>query len=252
MSICKCVIDDLLLNKLWHAALQISLFDKSVVAAREFPNSPLVVFIPLSNTVKLSDMNLYISRVKQLALDLATGDITIQRHADSYASDRHRDPCEGPGIDLSTPDIFRPRVSLGRFEKDFEFTQDKCLQIHRELEAHRLEYEQKRAAEQRVLAHVQEHRLGLFSSDEETPNTQEVLNSDNSSLTNSDSPLIDLDTSVIFVFHDGPTLSYFQGAAGLAPPYSCPDDSDDEKPIEVVQKLIHQESKKRTLEQSEG
>ena len=49
----------------------------------------------------------------------------------------------------------------------------------------------------------------------------------------------------MFAFHDSGTMSYFQAAGGLAPPMMCPEDSDDEKPLEIVRQEQMQAERKR-------
>lgn len=261
---CDLIVSDLIENRRWSSAIEISLFEHQVVAAREFFNSPLVVFIPLGENVKLSDMELVLNRVRQLGLDLSTGEVTIERHFVSEVESNVDEPVHDMALVTESllPDSFLPSHSDStfssslpsqsgeRFVKDASFDRDRCLRLHREVTEKQFEYELAREAEEKKKARLEEVRLGLIPVDcnpdhtmaSETP----ADTADNEEMEHSSFQIaefdrtVDIHISAMFAFTDGGNLCYYQATLGLAPPDYCPDDSDDEKPLEQVQ----QEQKK--------
>ena len=256
---CQLIIDDLLLNRHWTSALQISLFDKPVVLARELRDSSLVVFVPVEGDVLSSDLTLYVERVRQLAVDISTGEVTVEssKADSSVGDDSRRKSIETPCSNSSQLDleILESTSGTSRFVEDLSFDRDKCLRLHQEVQEQQFRFEIKREEEDRKRARIEEIRLGLILPDEiiETSaidfseNTQPPTNNtvDTTSESFCPDPAIDFYTSVMFAFHDSGTLSYFMAASGLAPPQFCPEDSDDEKPFDIVQQELKQAERKR-------
>ena len=254
---CQLIIDDLLLNRHWTSALQISLFDKPVVLARELRDSSLVVFVPVEGDVLSSDLTLYVERVRQLAVDISTGEVTVEssKFDSSVGDDCRRESNENLCSDSSEPDILESTSGTCRFVEDVSFDRDKCLRLHQEVQEQQFRFEIKREEEDRKRARTEEIRLGLIPPDEIMETSAIDFSSNPQPPTNSTvgtssenfcpDPTIDFYTSVMFAFHDSGTLSYFMAASGLAPPQFCPEDSDDEKPFDIVQQELKQAEKKR-------
>lgn len=275
---CQLIISDLLRNRYWSSAVQLPLSpdqhqlglppgnspielgdsakpgtsseEKNVVLGREFPGSPLVVFMPVSGRVKLSDISLDMQRIRQLALELSTRESVIQRVNDGNASENsnpsvltsHEIGSENRTLFAATPDIFSPSPRVGRFREESGFDRDKCLALHREVMDEQVRYAAQCQAEENKRARVEEIRLGIVGEgdgcEETIVDQSSVMKTmdynENSELVSQSDPVldsaVDIYTSIMFAFCDSGTLSYFQAACGLAPPSFCPDDSDDERP----------------------
>ena len=223
--------------------------------------SPLVVFVPVSGEVVLSDLTLYVDRVRQMAVDLSTGQVTIEQcsNSDSESTSNEQsnsDYISNPNHDVSENSALLTSTSpLSRFQEDINFDRDKCLRLHREIQEQQFEYELQIEAQERKKARIEEIRLGLISEDTITDSVETGLPNElqkphvpvKSSISDSfpSDQTIDFYTSVMFAFHDSGTFSYFHAASGLAPPQFCPDDSDDEKPFDIVQQEQRQMERKR-------
>lgn len=253
---CQLIIDDLLLNRHWTSALQIALCDKPVVVARETRESSLVVFVPVQGDVLSADLTLYVERVRQLAVDISTGEVTVEpsQHDSSDRDHCRPDTFENRHSGLPEAEINKSTGSMSRFVEDVSFDRDKCLKLHTEVQQQQFEYEIKREEEDRKRAKTEEIRLGLIPYDVDESSAMECSRDTQPHTTNSEPPIseslcpdptIDFYTSVMFAFHDSGTLSYFMAASGLAPPQFCPEDSDDEKPFDIVQQELKQAEKKR-------
>ena len=251
---CALIINDLLKNKKWTSALQLSLYEKLVVVAREMTMSPLVVFIPISGEVVLSDLTLYVERVRQMAVDLSTGELTIEQFPDSDSTSNKElsEPMGNSNSDVLGPSTvpISSSSSVPRFQEDLNFDRDECLRLHREVQEQQFDHELKNEANERKKARIEEIRLDLIpeniTPDSVTPESGLGTFPDNPSLESfQPDRTIDFYTSVMFAFHDSGTFSYFHAASGLAPPEMCPEDSDDEKPFHVVQQEQQQAEKKR-------
>ena len=217
----------------------------------------MVVFVPVEGDVLSSDLTLYVERVRQLAVDISTGEVTVKSsQSDSSVGDEcRRKSIETPCSNSSESEILESTSGFSRFAEDLSFDRDKCLRLHQEVQEQQFRFEIKREEEDRKRARTEEIRLGLVPPEEimETSaidyptNTQPPTNStvDTTSENFCPDPAIDFYTSVMFAFHDSGTLSYFMAASGLAPPQFCPEDSDDEKPFDIVQQELKQAEKKR-------
>ena len=259
-SACELIITDLTANRRWVSATEINLVDTQVVAGRELVNTPLVVFIPLGGNVALSDMTLTLNRVRQLGLDLSTGEVTIERYPESGVKTRmdDMDLDNRPALNKvrsanDTPDIVKPLDSVSRFQRDESFDRDKCLRLHREVTEKQFDFEMAREADNKKRAREEETRLGLVNEaliDDSTTTcltAHQSLSENKHSLVlqNEFDPTVDIHISAMFAFTEGGNLCYYQATLGLAPPQFCPDDSDDEKPLDQIQQEQQKVNNKR-------
>ena len=229
MDPCRIIISDLKENKNWISAFSYSLFDKPVVLARQYHDSSIVVIIPLTSSFPISDLNLYLDRGRQLALDICSDKVNLTQ-LDDIMEDIEVTNTPFPKL-LSSPDIFHPQQeNKTRFIKDIDFTPNKCQKIHNDLMKFKSEFDETQQKDELAKHKADEIRLGLNEDGIEMFNAIEC----DHICSGEDKKLNDFYLSVIFALMDGPMIAYYQGAPGLAPPFSCPDDSDDEKPIEVV------------------
>lgn len=236
---CERICVDLLTRKLWHNADRLLLGDRQVVAARETKFSSLVIFIPMSGKMRVSEMGKVLRNVKQLALELASGESELERQQTPPPSET------APLSKQPLEEEVKHDPNGGRFQLEPTFNRDKCLRLYRELVAandkHRLEVEE----EGRKRARIEEDRLGLTT-------TSPPSRPDNPSPPPSFDISVDLYTSVMFAFHDSGAMSYFQAAPGLAAPNQCPDESDDEKPPEEVKKEMKRAAKQQREKEENG
>ena len=224
-----------------------------MVAGREFSNSPLVIFIPLSGKVSLSAMSRHLDRVKQLAIDISTGEIDIA-HLSKPRNVRTENVVDS-NVMMTSEETPVSRDDGIRFEQDSTFNKDKCLQLHQQVLEVQVRYEMDVTETNRKRARTEEIRLGLVPDAPqqtedirpESPIPEAAARSPEPSADSCDyaDNLVDIHTSTMFVFAEGSTLSYFQAAPGLAAPHYCPEDSDDEKPLDVIQQEQRQLERKR-------
>ena len=191
----------------------------------------------MSGKMRVSEMGKVLRNVKQLALELASGESELER--------QQSPPSENAPLSNQLLGDVKHDPKGGRFQLEPTFNRDKCLRLYRELVAannkHRLEVEE----EGRKRARIEEDRLGLTAN---SPPPRP----DNPSPPPSFDISVDLYTSVMFAFHDSGAMSYFQAAPGLAAPNQCPDESDDEKPPEEVKKEMERAAKQQREKEENG
>ena len=121
MDPCRIIVSDLKENKNWVSAFSYCLVDKPVVLARQYPDSSIIVIIPLTNSFPISDLNLYLDRGRQLALDICSDKVNLTQLDDSI-EDIEVTNTSSPKP-MSSPDIFHPQQkNKTRFTKDIDFT----------------------------------------------------------------------------------------------------------------------------------
>lgn len=233
MDPCRIIITDLKENKKWVSAFPYNLFDKPVVLARQYSDSSLVVVIPLTKKFSVSDLSLFIDRSRQLAVDICSDKVNFTNIIEDFDDIEIANNSFSVPAFSATPDIFDPQQQVNkRFTRDTNFTPEKCQKIHNNLIKFESEFNQAKQKEELWKHKAAEIQLGLdFDVND---NQNEAMTKCDTNCTIEDRKLNDFYLSVIFALMEGPTIAYYQAAYGLAPPFVCPDDSDDEKPIEVV------------------
>ena len=231
MSDCQYVIKDLKKNLGWESAVSRKIKGKDVVVARQMLASPIVVFIPLAGSLKFADLNRLISRVKQFCLELTFNDTIIQlfeEESDNVASS-------------VSPQVFEFEELTEKWVLDHSFNEDVCLTLYRELQ-------NKHASILKLNIDDNSLCIPVCKQNTDSDIKDSDLNEQNTEMTAAGEdeeydrmPGVDFHASIIFVFSEGSLLSYFQAASGLAIPQICPDDSDDEQPLEVVKKFKKKE-----------